>query len=308
MLTQILDRRWRASLLLLAVLPFMAAAQDIEPRRWTPLPIGTKVVGVGYGYTDGDLFFDPVLQLEDVSADISTVAASYVQTLNLSGRPVRFDALAGWHRAEWEGRLQGTPASTSRSGLSDPRFRLSVHLKGDPALSAKPFSSYMASRKSNTVVGAALSVTVPWGEYFDDRLLNLGQNRYVIRPQIGVLHTRGLWSYELSGSVFFFTDNDDFFANTKREQDPLYAVQSHLVRVFRPGVWASISAGYGWGGKSKIDSVSKDDERGDVLMALSAGLPLTRSQGMKVAYVRGIAGNDVGSDTDTYTVAWSIKF
>ena len=30
-------------------------AQDIEPRRWTSLPLGTQIVGVAYGYTDGDI-------------------------------------------------------------------------------------------------------------------------------------------------------------------------------------------------------------------------------------------------------------
>ena len=42
----------------------LCAAQDIEPRRWTPLPVGMNVLGAGIIYTDGDIAFDPVLELE----------------------------------------------------------------------------------------------------------------------------------------------------------------------------------------------------------------------------------------------------
>jgi hypothetical protein len=45
----------------------LCAAQDIEPRRWTPLPVGMNVLGAGIVYTEGDIAFDPVLELEDVT-------------------------------------------------------------------------------------------------------------------------------------------------------------------------------------------------------------------------------------------------
>jgi hypothetical protein len=36
---------------------------------------------------------------------------------------------------------------------------------------------------------AAIEVTIPVGEYFDERLVNLGSNRWVYRPHIGAVHT-----------------------------------------------------------------------------------------------------------------------
>ena len=85
------------------------------------------------------------------------------------------------------------------------------------------------------MASAAVAVSVPLGEYFDDKLLNLGHNRVVIRPQIGILHTRGKWSYELTGSAFLYGDNDDFYGGSTLEQDPLYALQAHLIRTFNKG-------------------------------------------------------------------------
>ena len=111
-------------------------------------------------------------------------------------------------------------------------------------------------------MGAAIAVGVPLGEYYEDKLLNIGYNRFSIRPQIGVVHTEGPWSYELTGSIFFFTDNDDFYNNNTREQDPLYTLQTHLVYLFKPGLWASFGAGYGWGGLSQVNGESKDDQVG----------------------------------------------
>ena len=97
--------------------------------------------------------------------------------------------------------------------MGDPRLRLSVNFIGAPALRGKEFQAYRASHSINTVVGAALAVTLPLGEYEQEKLLNLGENRFIIRPQLGFVHTRGRWSYELTGSVFLYTDNDEFLGN-----------------------------------------------------------------------------------------------
>ncbi len=29
--------------------------QDLEPRRWTPVPLGMQIFGVGYGYAGADI-------------------------------------------------------------------------------------------------------------------------------------------------------------------------------------------------------------------------------------------------------------
>jgi len=81
------------------------------------------------------------------------------------------------------------------------------------------------------------------------------------------VHNRGKWSMELSGAVWLYTDNNDFFNGNKLEQDPYYAIQSHLIYTFHPGVWASASAGYGYGGKSTINGVEKNDSRGNLSWA-----------------------------------------
>jgi hypothetical protein len=285
-----------------------AWALDLEPRRWTPLPLGTNVVGVGYGYTSGDVNFDPVLNVENAKVKADTVFLSHVNSFSLAGKLARFDVLVPWQRAQWDGLLNGQPASVLRTGFADPRFRLSLNLLGVPDSGSADLRKFMAEHPDNTIVGAAVAVSVPWGRYYSDKLLNLGENRYTIRPQLGVVHSRGPWSYELTGSVYFFTDNNDFFNGGKREQEPLYFMQAHVVRMFGPGLWASLSAGYGKGGRSTVNGVQKHDENSNVLSALSAGFPISRTQGIKVAYIRARTRTNTGSDTDNFALGWSMAY
>jgi len=279
-----------------------AHGQDLEPRRWTPLPPGMNVVGVGYAYSSGDVFFDPVLLVEDAEVEGHTAGVSYVRSLSIGGKSARLDVVVPWQNLRWSGLLDGVPATTSRVGLADPWVRLSVILAGAPVTGAAP-------KSSNTVVGAAIAVGLPLGEYLEERLLNLGQNRFIVRPQIGVLHTRGKWSYELTGSTFIYGDNDDFLVDSTLEQSPLYALQGHMIRFFdKPGYWAALSAGYGWNGRSTVDGDRVDDSRRLFLSAFAVGIPISRKQGLKFSYLRVRTNTNKGSDTDSLAIGWSYRF
>lgn len=283
-------------------------AQELEPRRWSHVPIDSNYFGVAYARTSGDIFFDPVLRVEDGTVEVETFVAAYLRSFDLGGKTARFDIQLPYQQARWEGLLDGEPASVEREGPGDPRFRFSINFLGAPALKGKEFREYRAARSTNTIAGAALAVTVPLGQYKEDKLLNLGGNRFVIQPQAGVVHIRGPWSYELTGSVFFFTDNDDFFGGNKREQEPIFLVQGHVVRTFSHGIWGSLSAGYDWGGESRVNGEEKDDRRSDLLYALSAGMPVSTTSAVKVALVRGRTRQEVGSDTTGLAVVYTKKF
>ncbi|MEJ2535412.1 MAG: transporter, partial [Gammaproteobacteria bacterium] len=150
-----------------------ARAQDLEPRRWTHLPVGINVIGLGTSYTTGDIFLDPVLEIEDGDFELAGAAMVYLRTFSLFDRSARVDLLLPYATGRWEGLLSGEPASVRRDGFGDPRLRLSVLLYGGPAETPAEFAT---NPKSNTVVGSALSLTQPNGNYLDDRLINLGGN------------------------------------------------------------------------------------------------------------------------------------
>src|ERR1043165_3657735 len=120
--------RRRSILALIAGLPLMAAAEDLEPRRWNHLPTGLHVLGAGYAYTGADIGFDPLLQLDEVEMELHTWAAKYVYTFALLDRSARIELAQGWQHGRWEGRLSGERASTEREGLNDTIARFAVNL------------------------------------------------------------------------------------------------------------------------------------------------------------------------------------
>jgi hypothetical protein len=280
-------------------------AQDTEPRRWSQMPTGVNFFGVGYAYTEGDIYFDPLLRIEEATFDLQTVGISYIRSLAFMGKSARLDFVLPYSAGRWEGMIDAEYVSVRRRGPGDARARFSVLLYGGPAETPQEFAK---TAKSNTVVGAAVSLTLPTGDYNSARLINLGSSRWVIRPQLGVTHRRGNWSGELTASAFIHTNNDNFWRGTELETDPLFAVQAHLVYTFRPGLWASLGTAYGWGGEATVDGEAKNNPTGNWLTSLSFGFPISRKQGFKVTWVRGRTQKPTGADIDSLALSYSVMF
>ncbi len=297
-----------AGLFALCVSALPCHAQDIEPRRWSHLPLGANFGGVAYAYTEGDIFLNPVLRIEDGEFELHTAAFKYIHAFELFGKSSRIDLTQLYQSGSWSGLLNGAPAATERDGWADTALRFAVNLYGAPPLAGQEFVEYRKTTHCETIVGMGLLVTFPTGEYFEDRLINLGTNRYSFTPQLGIVHTRGKWSMELSSSVTFYTDNNDFFGNSKHQEDPLLIGQGHLIYTFMPGLWLGLSGGYGYGGESTINRVPANDLKGNLGFGVSAGIPVSRNFGFKIAYVGIRTREDVGSDNDTFTIGCSLQW
>ena len=298
--------RWCLLILLFACFSSACLAEELDPRRWAHLPIDTNFFGTGYAYTDANIAFDPVLKIVDGQMELHTWAAQYIRTFTLLEKSARVDLLQGYQEGRWSGLLDGVPTTVKRSGWSDTFLRFAINLYGAPPLQGKEYAAYRAATEVETIVGAGLSVQLPTGEYLDDKLINLGTNRFTFRPQIGVVHTRGNWTVETTGIVALYSANNDFFNGMKLEQDPLYILNGHLIYTFRPGTWAGASAGYDYGGKSTVDGVSKDDRKQDRVWALSFGFPVSRHLGIKMAYINSHTQEATGIDSEIYTIGASV--
>ena len=276
-----------------------ALSQELVPRRWSHLPTSTNFAGAGYAFTHSDIRVDPVFKIEDTELEMHTFALSYIRTFELSEKSARVEFKLPFQDGRWTGLLNGEPATAHRRGMADPIIRLAVNILGAPPLESKQFAKYRATINQETIVGIGLAVHLPLGQYYEDKLLNLGSNRFTIRPQVGVTHQWGKWIVELTGSIWFFTDNDSFFNGLLRQQDPEFTLQGHLIYTFRPGFWASMSGGLGYGAESFIDNVPQNDEERNVGWALSLGYPLTPRFGLRFTYVGIRNRSDIGADSDT---------
>ena len=278
-------------------------ALEPEPRKWNHIPIGTNFAGLAYVDTEADIFFDPVLMLEDVNMSMKTLAGAYIRTFELFGKSARIDVTQGYKEATWTGLLDGVPASTSRRGFSDTFVRFGMNFYGAPALRGKEYLAYRASHQVETIVGAGLVLRLPTGDYDESKLLNLGQNRFVIRPQVGFVHNHGNWTTELTGEIAFHGDNDEFFNGKTLEQKPMYILIGHVMRSFKPGQWLGVSFGGEYGGENTINGVDKDDTKLNVGWAINYVHPVSRQASIKLTYV-GIRRKELtGFDSNTLAIS-----
>ncbi|WP_265593885.1 transporter [Haloferula sp. BvORR071] len=166
-------------------------AQDIEPRRWSHLPIGANFVGAAYAYSSGDISLNPVLRIEDGKFDLRTAGIQYIRSFELLGKSARFDLTQAYQSGTWSGLLNGVPTSVDREGFADTVLRFAVNLHGAPPLAGKEFEAYDAAKECENIVGLGLLVRLPTGEYLEDKLINLGSNRCTFTPQLGWVHNQG---------------------------------------------------------------------------------------------------------------------
>jgi hypothetical protein len=267
-----------------------------------------NIIGMATAWTDGDIFLDPVLRLEDATFEMYTAVSSYVRTYDWFGKSSRIDFRLPYSYGRWEGLLDGDYVSTRRHGFSDPSIRVSMNLYGAPPLKGIKYVQYRASHPVTTTVGAAISLVLPLGEYYPERLINLGNNRYVLRSQLGVLHQRGPWQFEVTTTVSFYQDNDEFFGNTKLEQDPLWFFQGHVIRSFKRGMWASLSSGFSYAGETQINGVPKHNDDRTRYVSLSFGMPITRQQSVKITWINADTNVVIGSSSDTLVLGWTLNW
>ena len=298
--------RWNLFGLLAIGLTLPCFALEPEPRKWDHLPIGTNFAGVGYVYTEADILVDPVILLENVEMDMQIMAGKYIRTYELFGKSARFDLIQSYQKGKWTGLVNGAPATAKRSGWSDTHARFAINLFGAPPLSGKEFTRYRSERNVETIVGMALTMRLPTGEYMEDKLINLGGNRFAFRPQLGINHSRGKWKTELTGEVVFFTENDEFFNGNILEQEPLYIVHGHLIYSFRPGLSLGASIGYDYGGEKSVNGIEKNDTSQEIGWALSLTYPINRYSGINVKYIGTRTQESTGLDSETLNIGLSV--
>lgn len=103
-----------------------------------------------------------------------------------------------------------------------------------------------------SIIGASVLLQAPTGAYDSDRLINLGTNRWAVKPALGmIVPLRPTWLLEVEVGAWLFGDNDDFLGET-REQDPIVSTEIHLIKRIRPGFWASFDANFYTGGETLI--------------------------------------------------------
>ena len=294
------------ALLVLVTLCRPVKAQNLEPRFFMPLPVGVDLLTVGWTYSVGDLLLDPAIPVEGVDAEIHQFPIAYAHTLSILGRYSRLEGILPLARATWSGREAGASRDSmvTRSGITDPMVRAVINLYGGKAMSAREF----AQSQQHTIVGLVLRLSLPLGQYNPEKLLNLGTNRWRFSPRIGVSRRIDRFIFEAFGSVWLFSTNSESFGGNVVAQDPMWVLQGHAVYIFgNRGAWAGVSIGHTGAGQTIVNGTPRHDEGRAIRLGASAGIPITRSSGVRIVFTSGVSAR-FGNDFDTIAVVLSHRW
>ena len=278
-------------------------AQDLDPRRYVNLPVGQNFLAGAYTYSEGDVNVSPSIPLDDAFLRIDGPAVAYARTFSIAGNSASVDVFLPYVCAAGNALLDGERLSGTICGQGDARLRINYNFVGAPAMELRDF----AKRKTGIVVGASLQVGIPTGQYDQDKLLNIGANRWYIKPEIGISIPWHKWSFEFAAGVRFFTDNNDFLGDLKLEQDPLYNLQAHLVYDLTPRQWISLNSNYFFAGETYQDSVPSATRQENSRLGLTWAMSLNSQHIIKLLAHTGVITR-IGNDSDTYTVAWTYRW
>lgn len=264
-------------------LPFVSIAGETNARDYLPAPPGTDLM----------LTYAKSITADSTYADGERVGGfNYTQHLGffrwvhfstLFGMPVDYQAILFFNNEKLDGTAVGG-AQLSSSGVMDPLFVATLWPISKP--------------ETKTYLGFTQYVTVPFGEYEEDEVLNPGQNRYAFKEELGFVQGIGDKTYfEIQPSVEFYTKNSDYLGAFEREQDPLYQLQVHLSYDIAPKFWIAGDYTYQFGGETKIDGAAQDDEIRSHKLGLSFNYVLTDQTQVLIDYSKVVDtenGPDVG--------------
>lgn len=280
---------------------FCLPAQELQPRAYLPAPIGLTYASITYTGNSGGLLFDPSLPVEDASVRAYVPTIAIGTSLGVFGRSSQALAILPYVVADFRGTVGDSQQFRHRSGLADTTYRFSANIYGAPALHLGEYAKY----RPKTLVGASVTVTAPTGQYDPSLLVNIGQNRWAVKPEVGISHFVGRWDFEIALGAWLYTTNSNFYGGQIRKQDPLGSVQTHIVRLLPHRMWAAFDATFYTGGRSYVGDTIKADYQANTRFGGTWGIALGSRQAIRFAYFSG-ATTRVGQDINSLSVAYQI--
>ena len=288
-------------LLCLLLLAAPVAAQDLDPRAYANVPVNGTFLIWGFSVSHGGVVTDPTLPVTDISATVETPSVGVARSFNLFGKTAQAFGALPYSWAQVSGRVLEESRSISRAGLSDARLRLSLLVRGAPAASLAQFVK--APRR--TILGTSLTIVAPTGQFFPDKLINLGTNRWAFKPEFAVSQPMGQkWLLDVYSAIWLFTANNSYYPGTlERTQAPMGAFQAHLSYNFTLRAWAAFDATYYVGGTSTIQGVENNDRQSNTRLGGTVALPVGQRHSIKLAVSRG-AIIRFGANFTTLSLGW----
>jgi len=276
-----------------------ALAQGDGPRAYLVVPNGTNLLSAYGLWLRGNQTanFSSVIQGSDIDVNLLLVQATHAFALASKQSAVFAMVPYGDVSGRIDSRL--TSVRGSSTGFGDPILGAIVGLIGPPPLTPQEFVAY----QPGYALGALAKVTVPVGNYDDEKVLNVGGNRWALQLGTPMAWYFGqsfldsaLTTIELLPSVHIFGDNDDPSGAATTSQDPLLRIEAHVTRNLHQAVWVSLDGQYVYGGETSKDGRSNDDTQRAFELGGTVNVAFSRNASVKLSYGEVVSRNDQGPD------------
>jgi hypothetical protein len=188
----------------------------------------------------------------------------------------------------------GTSFSQSSSGYADPTIQLDVNLFGTPPLKS---NVDLLNNEPTWTIDTAVMLAFPIGTYSDDKLVNLGLNRwwgrvaFPVKYHFGVFAPGYMSSFEVVPSVWLFAENDDFIGQ-KLENDPLWQIEAHLTHDFTREFFGSLDLLYRGGFQSEINGIEVGEELDVGNIGFTLNYKATDNLAIRTSYMSNVFGDN----------------
>jgi hypothetical protein len=192
------------------------------------------------------------------------------------------------------GIAPGTTFSQSTSGFADPSVQLDVNLFGTSQLKS---TVDLVNYEPKWTLDAAVLLAFPIGEYDDDKLVNMGLNRWYGRVafpfkyHFRVFSPGYMTSLEITPSVWLFAENDDFVGQ-KLENDPMWQLEAHLTHDFTRSFFGSLDLLYRGGFQSEINGVEVGDDLNIGNLGFTLNYQASDNLTIRTSYSSNVFGDD----------------
>ena len=282
-------------------------AQDLSPRAYVITPLHFNAVTLTYSFYDGGLSFNGVLPITGATATYSVPIFTYYHSFKFFGRSANVNASLPYGVGTFQGQALGKSKQLYRSGLLDSTLRLSVNLKGGPAMEPKDFAKW----KQKTLLGVSLKVLVPTGQYDPTKLINWGANRWAFKPEFGYSERWGHWLLDGYAGVWFYTTNPQYYSPPTpkaQTEEPIGSFEGHLSYDVKPRLWFSLDGNFWFGGVTALNGIRNPSTRQtSSRIGVTGSIPLTKRQSFKCSYNTGTYIR-FGGDYQNLSVAWQYSW
>jgi len=268
-------------------------------RDWQNTPVDMNFVFGYWNLLNSNTPIDSAFPVDGLSVDADIYILRLARSFDLAGRNAAFQLLIPY--ADGTAKLDNAQLlgfEKDNAGMGDVTAVFASNIFGGPAVTKEEFSSW----QPGTFLSYALYVTAPTGDYDNDQIINIGANRWALKPEIAFGTPIGPTWLEFNTYVSFYSDNDDHIGRNKLEQRPMATLEGHYSYTINRALWVSLDGTYARGGETKVNGVTQDNEQENKTLGASLGFMLSPHFGGLVAYADSVSPQSDAADTNTWTV------